>query len=130
MPLLPPPSSPPPDSAAGGQPTDDEAAAAAAVADEQARQASAQAVRTKRSLRRHASLKHLLQLDSYDFVSDVNVAEAQQEVDSGDEGEGGGGAGGAGRGRRQDPLSILQAMTENMVDTNPPVSHACPRAPC
>lgn len=27
--------------------------------------------------RRHASLKHLLNLDSYDFVTDVNVAEAQ-----------------------------------------------------
>jgi hypothetical protein len=26
--------------------------------------------------RRHASLKHLLHLDNYDFVSDVNVAEA------------------------------------------------------
>jgi len=51
----------------------------------------------------------------------VNVAEAQEAVESGDEGEGGGGGGGASTSaRRQDPLAILQAMTANMAETNPP----------
>ncbi|GFH09299.1 protein kinase domain-containing protein [Haematococcus lacustris] len=44
-------------------------------------------LQTRRRPPRHASLKHLLKLDKYQFMSDVNVLEAQRMMEAGTRGE-------------------------------------------
>ncbi|GFH15549.1 protein kinase domain-containing protein [Haematococcus lacustris] len=48
---------------------------------------AAAAQHTRRRPPRHASLKHLLKLDKYHFMSDVNVLEAQRMMEAGTRGE-------------------------------------------